>query len=410
MDDIDFRFQRHLKLWEEQSKTVKRSMFFGLLFGLLLLLKVLAPFVDISGKTGDTQNEIHELKLEQDNTAELNKTLDQLQKTLSGVEQTIRAQPWMDEKNKLIRTLREIRRRSPRGGSWPEYQETADATIRTITEQVRDKIIQPLEESLRRSSQAREALPELSRGLDTYRVGMDEWEQEHLGKRWYKTLFEKDLEMRELTRSLKSRLDVISALIRSEQSKINTKREELAKLTNILEYDIREKESMLDKLEQEMQKILPDWLRGILSIEEMIQLFPLILLGLIVYAMGTARSLTRHHKFVVESIGLSKAERKDLSSSSVWTLTYRGRLGTALTLMTYLSFALAIWFFFEWGSILLGKWLTTNEQIAWVPSNIGFKTIEWIGRSLFVAAVTFIILSPLYLKKKIGTKNRDVHK
>ena len=214
MDDIDFRFQRHLKLWEEQSKTVKRSMFFGLLFGLLLLLKVLAPFVDISGKTGDTQNEIHELKLEQDNTAELNKTLDQLQKTLSGVEQTIRAQPWMDEKNKLIRTLREIRRRSPRGGSWPEYQETADATIRTITEQVRDKIIQPLEESLRRSSQAREALPELSRGLDTYRVGMDEWEQEHLGKRWYKTLFEKDLEMRELTRSLKSRLDVISALIR----------------------------------------------------------------------------------------------------------------------------------------------------------------------------------------------------
>ena len=407
MDDIDFRFQRHLKLWEEQSKTVKRSMFFGLLFGLLLLLKVLAPFVDISGKTGDTQNEIHELKLEQDNTAELNKTLDQLQKTLSGVEQTIRAQPWMDEKNKLIRTLREIRRRSPRGGSWPEYQETADATIRTITEQVRDKIIQPLEESLRRSSQAREALPELSRGLDTYRVGMDEWEQEHLGKRWYKTLFEKDLEMRELTRSLKSRLDVISALIRSEQSKINTKREELAKLTNILEYDIREKESMLDKLEQEMQKILPDWLRGILSIEEMIQLFPLILLGLIVYAMGTARSLTRHHKFVVESIGLSKAERKDLSSSSVWTLTYRGRLGTALTLMTYLSFALAIWFFFEWGSILLGKWLTTNEQIAWVPSNIGFKTIEWIGRSLFVAAVTFIILSPLYLKKKIGTKNRD---
>ena len=410
MDDIDFRFQRHLKLWEEQSKTVKRSMFFGLLFGLLLLLKVLAPFVDISGKTGDTQNEIHELKLEQDNTAELNKTLDQLQKTLNGVEQTIRAQPWMDEKNKLIRTLREIRRRSPRGGSWPEYQETADATIRTITEQVRDKIIQPLEESLRRSSQAREALPELSRGLDTYRVGMDEWEQEHLGKRWYKTLFEKDLEMRELTRSLKSRLDVISALIRSEQSKINTKREELAKLTNILEYDIREKESMLDKLEQEMQKILPDWLRGILSIEEMIQLFPLILLGLIVYAMGTARSLTRHHKFVVESIGLSKAERKDLSSSSVWTLTYRGRLGTALTLMTYLSFALAIWFFFEWGSILLGKWLTTNEQIAWVPSNIGFKTIEWIGRSLFVAAVTFIILSPLYLKKKIGTKNREVHK
>lgn len=410
MDDIDFRFQRHLKLWEEQSKTVKRSMFFGLLFGLLLLLKVLAPFVDISGKTGDTQNEIHELKLEQDNTAELNKTLDQLQKTLNGVEQTIRAQPWMGEKNKLIRTLQEIRRRSPRGGSWPEYQEAADATIRTITEQVRDKIIQPLEESLRRSSQAREALPELSRGLDTYRVGMDEWEQEHLGKRWYKTLFGKDLEMRELTRSLKSRHDVISALIRSEQSKINTKREELAKLANTLEYDIREKDSMLDKLEQEMQKILPDWLRGILSIEEMIQLFPLILLGLIVYAMGTARSLTRHHKFVVESIGLSEADRKDLSSSSVWTLTYRGRLGTALTLMTYLSFALAIWFLFEWGSILLGKWLTTNEQIAWVPSNIGFKTIEWIGRSLFVAAVTFIILSPLYLKKKIGTKNREVHK
>ena len=51
MDDTDFRLQRHLKLWEEQGRVVKRTMVAGLLFGLILNLKVLAPFVDISGKT-----------------------------------------------------------------------------------------------------------------------------------------------------------------------------------------------------------------------------------------------------------------------------------------------------------------------------------------------------------------------
>jgi hypothetical protein len=406
MDNTDFRLQRHLKLWEEQSKVVKRTMVAGLLFGLVLILNVLAPFVDISGKTGDTQNKIHELKQEQNSAAELNKTLDELQNTLSGVQETISTQPWMNEKNKLISTLREIRNRSPRSGSWPEYQKAANVTIRTIAEQVRDEIVRPLEESLHRSPQARQALTELSRGLVTLRADMDNWEQDHLGKRWYETFFMKDREMRELTYSLESKIDVISTLIRADQSKIDTKRQGLAKLANALKYDIRRREGVLDELEREMEKILPGWLRGILSIDQMIQLFPFILLGMLVYVTGNALSLTRHHHFVLEGIGISQAERRDPSISSVWTVTPRGRLGTALTLITYVSFALAIWFFFEWGCLLLGKWLTANNEVAWVPIVGGVLTLRWVGRSLFVILLFLIAVYPFYRNKKRLAGNR----
>ncbi len=263
-----------------------------------------------------------------------------------------------------------------------------------------------MEKSLDRSPQAREALPELSQGLGTLRVDMDKWEQDHLGERWYETFFMKDREMRELTDSLQNRLDGISALIRSEQSKINTKREQLAKRANDLEYDIQEKRSVLGKLELEMQKILPEWLRGILSIEQMIQLFPLILLGLIVFVMGTARSLTRHHEFVVESIGLSEAEQSDPSASSIWTLRHKKRVGMALTLMTYLFFTLMIWFFFEWGCQLLDQWLLANDGVSWAPSSGGFRIMRWIGRFLFLAAVSFIILNPFYRKKKVHAQSK----
>lgn len=162
----------------------------------------------------------------------MNKTLYELQTTLSGVQETISTQPWMNEKKELISTLREIRNRSPRSESWPEYQKAADVTIRTIAEQVKDQIVRPLEEALHRSPEARQGLMELSRGLVTLRADMDNWEQDHLGKRWYETLFMKDREMRELTYTLESKIDVISTLIRAEQSKIDTKRQELAKLAN----------------------------------------------------------------------------------------------------------------------------------------------------------------------------------
>ncbi len=400
MDNKEYHFQRHLKLWEEQSKTVKRTMFAGLLFGLFLLIKVLTPFVDISGKTGDKQNEICELKLEQNNVAELNKTLDQLQKTLNEVQKTIRLQPWMKEKNKLISTLKEIRNRSPRSGNWQEYQDAADATISTITEQVGERIIQPLEEALHQGPQVQEDLPELSRGVDALRVDMDKWEQVHLGKRWYTTFFMKDKEMRELTYSLENNLNVIYRLIRSEQKKIDMKRRDLIKIEKSLKNDIQEKESALDELQREMQKLLPEWFRDLLSIEQMIQLFPLIILSLLVYVIATAHSLTGHHEKIIENIGFPEAERSDPSNSSLWTITYRGRAGTTATLITYVSFILAMCLFYEWGCLLLDKWMASNSQLAWASSKNGFIIMRWIGRILFMAATTFIFFSPFYGKKK----------
>lgn len=400
MDRKEFRFQRHLKKWEEQSKAVKRAMLAGIFFGFLLLFRVLSPFVGISDEKSDISADIGNLEQKQIAIEALIQDLNKFKQPLSTVQETIEAQPWMREKEKLIGTLSEIKRNTPRSRRWDAYQREADSTISTISRQARDTIINPLEQALNRNPDLRSSVPELDQALQDTRATIGEFEEDHLGKRWYETLVMKQVEMEDLTASLQAKMDVISTLIRSEQTKIANQRKTLENRERALEKKIDDKQELLEKLEQEMQKILPEWLRGLFSIELMLQLFPLFLIALIVYVFGSARALTRHHGFVANTIGFSETEKNDLSTSSVLTLCDKGRYGTILTLTAYVGFTLAVWLMFEWGCSLLGKWLANSNQAAWIYSKGGLAAILWIGRVLFMAALVFAGSFPFYRKRR----------
>jgi hypothetical protein len=401
MDKKEFRFSRHLKKWEEQTKAIKRVSIAGIFFSFLLLLKVFHPFVGISEEKSVKTKDIKDLRQEQGETEALINELNKFKQTLGTVQERIRSEPWMREKERLIITLASIRQNRPESQRWEEYQKAADATISTISQQETGMIIKPLVQALNRNPELKNTLPGLSQALEDTRVSIKEFEEDHLGKRWYETLVMKQIEIKDLTASLQDRMIYISGLIDSEQIKIASKRKELKNREELLETNILEKQSSLERLELEMQEILPEWLRGLFSIELMIQLFPLLLVCIVVYVIGTARALSNHHSFITDTVGFSELERNDPSTSSIWTLTNKGRYGTVLTLMTYISLTFAIWVFFEWGCFLLSKWLETNNQAAWISSKGRLTAIIWIGRILFIAALSFIVSYPIYFKNRI---------
>lgn len=394
MNINDFCIQRHLKLWEEQNKVIKRLVLGTVLFSILLLLKVLTPFSEITEKTRPVMEQMTHLEETKRQAEAQDQNLTKFDTTLEDVRKTIQARPWVKEKDELIRTLRNIRHRSPGGGTSKEYQQTADATIRTISDLLREEILAPLE-----ATQPVRGPRPLSSQIEDLRKFVTVWEQGYLGRRWYGTLSEKDAAIYELTQSLDGRLYEFASVLRSEQLRITTDRKRLEELRGALENDIDREAEKLKELDKRMQRILPQWIQGLLTIEEMVQLFPVILLMLVLYVFGTALFLTRHYEYAMDRIDLSERERKNRSASSIWTLTDRGHLGSTLTISVYLAFIAATWIFFEWGCLILGEWLATDGKGAWISSERGFQALQWIGRTALFSVIWYLVLQPVFAKK-----------
>ena len=101
MDKKEFRFSRHLKKWEEQTKAIKRVSIAGIFFSFLLLLKVFHPFVGISEEKSVKTKDIKDLRQEQGETEALINELNKFKQTLGTVQERIRSEPWMREKERL---------------------------------------------------------------------------------------------------------------------------------------------------------------------------------------------------------------------------------------------------------------------------------------------------------------------
>jgi hypothetical protein len=397
--DTDFRLKRHSELWGEQNKRVKRTVIAGLFFGILLLINVLRPYSFDIDKRIYIKDEIEKFKKEKENVENSLKALSDFDQTLESVQETIRKQPWMKEKDKLIQTLAEINRRGE--GGWARYQREADDTVRTIGAQVNDIVVRPLKQFLKDFPSAGELMPELSTELETFPKSIDAWIRQNLGKRWYRTLDSKRRRVESLTISLQVKLDSIYSKIKLEKPNLTRKREELSEKIIRLENDpeIKEKEKLLKELEARMEKILPEWIRGMISVQQMIQLYPFIILGLVIYALGIAVSLTTHYQFMANMGGFTQAAKTDPIFSSIWTLTYRGRFGTILTIATYLAFVSTMWILFEMGSEIFAKWLSTEGGGFLNVKSL--KVICWFGRCILVIIVCFIVVGPFYRKNRL---------
>lgn len=397
MDD-EFRLSRHTALWEEQNRQVKRTIIASLAICILLLMNVLKPYSSDLDKQKQITAEIEKYKIASSKIESDISSIDQFKKTLGKVQTTIQRQPWMREKDKLVQTLARINNQGQ--GSRERYQAEADQTIKRIETQVHQTVVTPLNEYLLKDPRIARLMPELSAEVKTLPATLEEWSRQNFGKIWYRTLESKADHVETLSKNFEPKLFAIDNKIKQEMPNLRQKKkdlkQEIARLEN--ETDIQVKKELIQVLEARMDKILPEWIRGLISIHQMIQLYPVIILVLVLYVLMISRSLNNHYRAMAGMRNITADAETDPVFSSLWTLTFRGHLPTLSTVVSYLGFVAVMWVLFETGADILAKWLI-HEGTGFLDQN-DVNQIQWAGRLILAGTACFFIIRPYTCKTR----------
>ncbi|MGH7391179.1 MAG: hypothetical protein ACREM3_17230 [Candidatus Rokuibacteriota bacterium] len=281
-------------------------------------------------------------------------------------------------------------------------QEAADDKVRRIVERVNEAVIQPVERLVSAEPGATEVIRP---GLASLRAEMDRWAREHIGSRaWYETIQQKDRELRELTESLRVRQAAFDGLVKAQEEALKARERARAERQRRAEAQVAGIEKVQARLRTEMQKLLPDLIGGFVSVEEILQLYPLALLGL-VGVVAFKAGLVRHHYLVVrEGYRARTAPTRDAAMSSLWTLVDRGPLGTAVTAVVYLGGTVLCWWLFERGCGLTQAWLPGHPEATWGWIAAWLPAVRWVGRLVFG---TLLIAVPVLLVRDWTTRPGD---
>jgi hypothetical protein len=394
----EFQIERHKTLLEEKTKQARRIVYGGLLFGVLILVNVLTPYSNDLEERNTIELAIKKYGSEIQEIEKILQPLNELAKVLDNIQTLVADRPWDVETQKLINKFREMNIRG--GASWNEYQAEADATIKSVAALVSRTVIEPLDDFFADSPTSKILIPELAQELRTLPNTVTTWVNENKGKRWYRTIEMKEAQINSLTNTLGNKLNSVSKTIDREKPNLIARQEHLKTSIEKLKSnpDFRDKKERLKELQSQMEKILPEWLRGMISVEQMVQIFPFIIVILAAYALSIALAVASHYRFLARELNFGEAGRSDPSFSSLWTLTYRGRSGTLLTVGVYTIFVLAMWFFFESGAGILAKWLKTRDT--WFINTDTFPIISWLCRMLLVVLITYTAIHPYHQKGK----------
>lgn len=394
----DFRIQRHIRRHDDLSKLLGRILLVSVLVGVVLPWKFLDPFSVISIRIEETKRSIPVLERERRAALEQKDALEAIMSALHKIQNTVREEPWMNEAEKLRSTFVTLSRGGARwSADQAKYQQAADETVTRVSGNVKELVIRPLRSALESNPGSREALKAISEKVDELERSIDAWQQRFLGRKWYQTVEAKGTTIASLSNnSLKQELGPLSQSITRARQEMDTRAKSLSDKAVSLNEKVTAAEAEFGKLDSEMQKLFPSWLKGVVSIEQMIQVYPLLVLALIAFVIVVGMSISRHHEFVVRSMDLSEAERDDPAISSIWTLASRGRVGTATTLAAYMIFLLVAWALFEWSSESLTIWLNVSPKEAWVPDGDWVITLRWLGRLGFLAIAFLVIYRAVY--------------
>ncbi len=391
--DSDYLTKRHSELYERQNKQIKNLILFGLIIAYILYSNILRPY---SQRIDEIQEQTSKLTTEVASVKETIAGINQLEDTLEVVKTSIAKRPWSEEKEKLIRKYAEMNATSR--PSWEEYQKEADMTVVRIGSMVLNLVNKPFETFIA-DEHLSKVMPQLAEELKELPVVVERWTERNKGKRWYITLDQKEATVQALSSDLDHQVDRISNTIDREQPNLENKRKDLEERISALnEMKAAEKQKLPEKLDEEMKKILPNWISGIITVEQLM-LYPFLIIGLVIYIFIIAFELVRHFHGMAQEFNIPKEEIASPSLSSIWTLTYRGGIGTLKTGGIYIGFILLMWYFFENGFVIYQKYLNTESEM-FISGPIQDIAL-WIGR----LALLFILI--ITIKKILDEKMKS---
>lgn len=376
----EFRLQRHMEIWKEQNKLIKRVIILTLIFGFLILTRIIVPFNE---NTQELTKPIIKYKEDKNTLEAQNKIWKQLEDTFNSVQTIVRERPWEKEKDELIKKFQKIQPDE-------DPQEFANATIGNIAEQIRNDIIAPLKSVHQKDLNAAEMFPELSIELDNLESFIYRWEIDHIDVNWYATIYRKDETMRELTRSINSKMRSFSALIKR-------KLDIISKEIDNRNGQIKDIESRIDQANAYLKTVLdeffPKWVKVILSLEQLIQLYSLILIVVLLYVFWLIIALSRHYSYIGEKIKINHQDKTDFSTSSIWTFGGKTQSAAILTYILYILFIISIWILFENGLSLLDGWLKVADTDKIFMNIAILQALKWIGRIVFLVSIFAVLLN-----------------
>jgi len=387
----EFYIQRHFKLWEDNNQLLNRAVFLTVVISLTLVIKVLDPFVDMSKDRVPVSQAVESLHQEKSVATQKIRYIEKTAGVLEGVNSYIDKKPWQKEKRELIERYRRMNVSTPEEGiSKERYQQEADNTISRIDEQLHENVISPLQQSIDSIKTDANRPEKLIGEISSLNHFIEAWKNEYIGKNWYRTISRKELAMRELTSDLNHQLRQLSNVVKIELDTVKQVKFKVDKELSILTDKINTESKKLEKLDENLQKVMPDWLRGFIKIEQVIQLLPAALLGSAIFVVFLGLSLTRHYKIYVDSKKIGRDTINDPGMSSTWTLIHRGFTGTLLTSIAYVVFIVFSWTLYERSIGLLLNWLATDPADVWVSSITFWDIFLWAGRAGFVALLVFM--------------------
>lgn len=208
---------------------------------------------------------------------------------------------------------------------------------------------------------------------------------------WWQTIEGKDSVTAQLQQQLDRRQRDLQKVLANGQQTLREGQEALAAEAAKLQEDVARQQAELQRTESEMQNLLPDWLRGLFGISVLLQLYPLILLILAGVVFWIARSTRDHFRRVRAAKELDAGALADPAASTVWTLTWRGRMGTRVTQVAYAGFFLLLAALQIAGVGALGKGLAHLEAgDRLLPAGV-VLALAWIGAAASVLAAAAIL-------------------
>ena len=142
-----------------------------------------------------------------------------------------------------------------------------------------------------------------------------------------------------------------------------------------------------------MDRIIPEWIRGLITVGQMVKIYPAGIVILVLYVLVLAFSASEHYHYMLEGLRMEEFSRIDPALSSLWTLTDRGKLHTATTYGAYLLFIACMWTLYELGLRELIKGLEGTDTTV-------IKRLAWVGRVVLAAGIARICCSFTKSKEK----------
>ena len=311
------RLKRHTQLWSAGETSVRRIGVGGVIFALIVLLKVIEPYhIEFSKweKKVETQESAYDdVKAERDRIPEIQEKLFEM---LIQIEN----EPWTDEIQKLKDDFRAGRVSQPRDHS--------NKTLNAIATQLQESIVKPLQAATAQLTEDN-VLAALPDKLDKEIV---EWLDRYEDEPWWTTLDRKDDTAAAIGEELKWVLNDASAAAPKIKAELEAAEKTLAK-------QLQDAASEIEALKAELGKVIdramPTWARGIIGVDHLLVLFPWLLAGIAIYLVGTALRSSHHFHAMADGENWSTEERRDPLLSTSWTLTPRGIAGSIATFATY---------------------------------------------------------------------------